>query len=71
MKTKDGFTQLTIQEFENYIKQIKVARTILYIQQHHTYIPSYQNCISKTNFEVQKGMQDYHLSNFRRYNSHR
>jgi hypothetical protein len=63
MKTKDGFTQLTIQEFETYIKQIKVARTILYIQQHHTYIPSYQNCISKTNFEVQKGMEDYHLSN--------
>ena len=32
METKFGFTSLTISEFENWIKQQNVARTVLYIQ---------------------------------------
>lgn len=63
MITKYGFTQLDIQEFEQYIKTLKVGRTIFYIQQHHTYSPDYKLFKNKNHFELQKGMKNYHLTN--------
>jgi N-acetylmuramoyl-L-alanine amidase/Bacterial SH3 domain len=62
MKTKFGFTQFTIQEFETYVKSLKVGRTILYIQEHHTFSPDYQLCAKHTPFELQRGMRNYHMS---------
>lgn len=61
MKTKFGFTHLNIQEFETYIKNLRVARTILYIQQHHTYLPSYNDFSGNNHFDLQKSMKDYHV----------
>ncbi len=63
MTTKYGFTKLTIQEFEQYIKTLKVGRTIFYVQQHHTYSPDYKLFKNNNHFELQKGMKNYHLSN--------
>lgn len=34
--SKWGFQKLNISEFENWVGQISVGRTILYLQQHHT-----------------------------------
>lgn len=60
--TKFGFTQFSIQEFEQYIKALKVGRTIFYIQQHHTYSPDYKLFKNNNHFELQRGMKNYHLS---------
>ncbi|MCC8410207.1 amidase [Mucilaginibacter sp. UR6-1] len=62
MTTKFGFTKMDIQEFEAWIDSLKVARTVLTVQQHHTYSPSYQLFKGNNHFELQKGMQDYHIN---------
>lgn len=62
MKTKYGFSLFSIQEFENYIKNLKVGRTVLYIQQHHTYSPNYNLCTDSNQLELQKGMKNYHVN---------
>lgn len=63
MKTKYGFTKMSILEFKSWIQELRIGRTILNIQQHHTYIPSYQHFDGENHFELQKGMSDYHTIN--------
>ncbi len=63
METKYDFTLLSLQEFEQWILQTKIARTILKVQQHHTYSPSYKDFNGKNHFERQKSMQSYHIKN--------
>ncbi len=60
MKEKFGFTLLSPAEFEKWIEQQSVARTILYIQEHHTWSPNYVHFKGDNHFELQKGMQDFH-----------
>ncbi|RYD70239.1 MAG: amidase [Sphingobacteriales bacterium] len=62
MTTKFGFTKMDIDEFETWISNLRVARTILYIQEHHTWSPSYVQCKSNNQFEIQQGMKTYHVS---------
>lgn len=62
METKLGFTKMTAKEFEKYIDELKIARTILFIQQHHTYIPSYIHFKGNNHFELQKGMKNTHIN---------
>lgn len=61
METKYGFTKLSITEFENWIASQRVGRTIIYLQQHHTYIPSYQHFTGTNHFERQLGMRNHHV----------
>jgi SH3-like domain-containing protein len=61
MVTKNGFIKLTINEFEKWISNIKIGRTVLKIQQHHTYIPSYIHFNGTNHFERQLGMKNYHI----------
>jgi hypothetical protein len=63
MTTKVGFTKMNISEFESWISNLRVARTILYVQEHHTWNPSYASCSPTNHFEVQQGMKTYHVSN--------
>lgn len=60
METKHGFTKLSPIEFENWISTIRVGRTILKIQQHHTYIPNYSHFNGTNHFERQLAMKQYH-----------
>jgi N-acetylmuramoyl-L-alanine amidase/Bacterial SH3 domain len=60
MQTKFGFTKMNVQEFDTWLKSVKVARTIVKIQEHHTYIPNYSNFTGSNHFELQKGMQNTH-----------
>lgn len=62
METKYGFTKMTTKEFETYLSTLKIARTILSIQQHHTYIPSYIHFKGNNHFELQKGMKNTHVN---------
>jgi len=60
MTTKYGFTLLTPLEFETWIGQQAVARTVLYIQEHHTWSPGYVHFTGKNHFDLQRGMQNFH-----------
>ena len=60
MTKKYGFTLLSPLEFETWIGQQAVARTGLYIQEHHTWSPSYVHFTGNNHFELQRGMQNFH-----------
>ncbi len=62
MISKYGFTKYTLAEFEKYINSSKTGRTVLYIQQHHTYSPSYKLFTNNNHFELQKGMKNHHVN---------
>lgn len=61
METKYGFTKMTVTEFETWISNCRVGRTILKIQQHHTYIPSYIHFTGNNHFERQLAMKNHHV----------
>lgn len=61
METKNGFTKMTVKEFETWILQQDVARTILFVQQHHTFLPAYAHFTGNNHFQLQKGMQTHHV----------
>lgn len=63
METKFGFTLLTASEFETWIENQNVARTVLFIQQHHTFSPSYRHFDGQNHFALQKGMKNHHVLN--------
>lgn len=62
METKFGFTKLTITEFESWIKKLKIGRTVLKIQQHHTFSPSYVLFKGNNHFDLQRGMKNHHVT---------
>ena len=62
METKHGFIKMSLAEFENWIVQVRVGRTVLKIQQHHTYIPSYIHFNGTNHFERQLAMKNYHVN---------
>lgn len=62
METKNGFIKMSLAEFENWIAQYKVGRTIMKIQQHHTYIPSYVHFTGFNHFERQLAMKNHHVN---------
>lgn len=62
METKFGFTKMTITEFETWISNLRIGRTILTIQQHHTYIPSYVHFTGNNHFERQLAMKQHHVN---------
>ena len=62
METKYGFNKMTPEEFEIYISIVRIARTILIIQHHHTYIPSYVHFKGNNHFELQKSMKNTHIN---------
>lgn len=61
MVTKNGFSKLTINEFEEWISKLRIGRTILKIQQHHTYSPSYIHFNGTNHFERQLAMKNFHI----------
>jgi len=62
MTSKFGFNKFSIQEFEDWINSLTLARTLLHIQQHHTFNPNYALFKGSNHFELQKGMKNYHIN---------
>jgi len=62
MQTKFGFTKMSVTEFEIWISNLRVGRTILKIQQHHTYVPSYIHFTGNNHFERQLAMKNHHAN---------
>lgn len=61
--TRFGFTLFTLAEFEAWIASISVARTVKFIQEHHTWSPKYAQFNSSNHFDLQKGMKNHHVTN--------
>lgn len=62
MTKKFGLVKWGIEEFEEWLNSIQLARTVLVIQQHHTFSPSYPDFNGSNHFELQQGMKNYHIS---------
>ncbi len=62
MEKKHGFTKMTLAEFETWINQLWVGRSLILIQQHHTWNPSYKDFTGNNHFAQQLGMKNYHIS---------
>lgn len=63
METKLGFTKMTVDEFSTWINSLRIARTILKVQQHHTWLPDYSHFNGNNHFERQKAMKTHHMVN--------
>ena len=60
--SKYGFTKFTtVKEFENWLNNKSITRSINGIQIHHTWQPSYEQCGKYNSFELQKNMKSYHV----------
>ncbi len=54
---------MSIDEFEKWITSLRLARTIVYLQMHHTYSPNYALFKGNNHFELQRGMKNHHVNN--------
>ncbi|WP_276358958.1 SH3 domain-containing protein [Daejeonella sp. H1SJ63] len=62
MEKKQGFLKMNLAEFEEWINSTRIARTVLVIQQHHTYSPYYSHFKGSNHFSLQLGMKNYHVN---------
>lgn len=62
MTKKFGFIKMNIQEFEVWISSIRIARTVLTIQHHHTFNPSYSLFSRSNHYELQQAMKNFHIN---------
>jgi SH3-like domain-containing protein len=62
MAKKYGFVKWSIGKFEDWINSLQLARTVIVIQQHHTFSPSYAHFKGSNHFELQQGMKNYHVN---------
>lgn len=63
MESKNGFTLFSLDEFEQWIANQQVTRTVLTLQEHHTFAPSYGNFTGSNHFSLLTGMKNYHVQN--------
>jgi hypothetical protein len=63
MQSRLGFTLMSLGEFEGWIVAQRVARTVLTLQQHHTWSPSYKQFTGRNHFDLQSGMKHHHVVN--------
>ena len=63
MKTLSGFTLMSLAEFEGWLALQQVARTVLFLQQHHTWSPRYAQFHDNNHFALQQGMKHHHVIN--------
>ncbi|MDA3904801.1 MAG: N-acetylmuramoyl-L-alanine amidase [Bacteroidales bacterium] len=62
MQEKHHFIKMNVSEFYSWIDVQTVGRTILKIQQHHTYMPALRHFNGNNHFELQRNMRDYHIN---------
>lgn len=62
MENKYGFTKMNLDEFNVWLQNQQISRTITYIQQHHTYNPDYDSFNGNNHFQLQQAMKNYHVN---------
>lgn len=61
MEKKGHFILCNVDEFESWLNDSRIARTIRLIQNHHTYIPNYSHFKGNNHFAMLQGMEQSHL----------
>ncbi|MBL8980653.1 MAG: SH3 domain-containing protein [Gemmatimonadetes bacterium] len=62
MRTERGFTMMTLEEFEAWLPTRQVTRTVLSVQEHHTFLPAYAHFTGTNHFTLQQNMKHHHVS---------
>lgn len=57
-----GYKVMDVNEFKNYINNLKITRKISRVQLHHTYSPAYKNFTGSNHETLQKNMRNYHVN---------
>ena len=52
---------MTLAEFDAWLTHQRIGRTILHVQQHHTWNPSYAHFNGRNHFERQQAMKNHHI----------
>ncbi|PZX54671.1 N-acetylmuramoyl-L-alanine amidase [Algoriphagus ratkowskyi] len=63
MESNYGFVKMTSSEFISWIQSQRIARTIITVQQHHTWSPNYTHFNGRNHFERQIAMKNHHIRN--------
>ncbi|SFT73156.1 N-acetylmuramoyl-L-alanine amidase [Algoriphagus locisalis] len=63
MESKHGFLKMSIAEFIPWIQSQRIARTIITVQQHHTWSPNYTHFNGRNHFDRQLAMKNHHVRN--------
>jgi hypothetical protein len=61
METQGKYTLLSVNEFSTWLKNQIVSRKISFVQQHHTWSPSYKHFKGNNHFLMQESMRNSHL----------
>ncbi|HSJ69237.1 MAG TPA: SH3 domain-containing protein [Anditalea sp.] len=61
MQIQNNFIKLTPNEFTQWLSEQSIARTLLSIQQHHTWNPRYLHFTGDNHFDIQLAMRNYHI----------
>ena len=61
METRNGFTKMNVIQFEGWLNAQSIGRTIINVQQHHTYKPDYSGFNGNNHFDLQSGMRNHHV----------
>uniref|UniRef100_UPI00321799B6 SH3 domain-containing protein n=1 Tax=uncultured Draconibacterium sp. TaxID=1573823 RepID=UPI00321799B6 len=62
MEKKFGFFKMNGIQFREWITNKPVNRAVFIIQQHHTYKPNYASFHGNNHFQLQRNMQEYHVT---------
>lgn len=63
MRQQYGFKLFNTGEFEEWLDSQKIGRDVSYVQEHHTFLPSYKQFKGDNHFELQKNMKHHHVVN--------
>lgn len=63
MESKNGFLKMSIAEFIPWLHSQRIARTVITLQQHHTWSPDYSHFNGSNHFERQLAMKNHHVRN--------
>lgn len=61
MEEKYGFVKMPLNEFYQWLKSNRIGRTVLFVQEHHTFRPNYTHFTGKNHFDLQFNMKNYHV----------
>ena len=62
MEKQGQFILMNIQEFSDWLDQEPVERSVLLIQNHHTFQPSYKQFTGSNHFAMLEGMKAFHVN---------
>lgn len=62
LKMNGEFVLMTRNQFKDWLFNHKFTRKITFMQEHHTYSPSYKNFNGSNYFTIMQGMRDYHVN---------